>query len=121
MPGETRAITWISREAGNFGRVLELASGSDALSVWYTNDASDPSLNGLVWQGDALFTNTYNGNHLIRIPAITVIKDRFMLPTAVTVVGNTASVWAAKLNDQRDPALKDKNPGVFTAYAVTLK
>ena len=49
------------------GRVLKLAAGSDALTVWYTNDASDPSLDGLVWQGDALFTNTYNGNHLIRI------------------------------------------------------
>jgi hypothetical protein len=244
LPGETRATTWISKEAGNFGRVLgvladfpsrtlyvcdnngaraflktfslktaalmktyelpgggfcndialkgadayitdtkggrvlKLASGSEALSVWYTNDASDPSLDGLVWQGDALFTNTYNGNHLIRIPAnadgsagkgvnlttstdiyqpdgmrlsatgkilmvegrgkdgngrldevtmtgdnatITVIKDRYMLPTAVTVVGNTAYVLEAKLNYQRDPALKDKDPGVFTAHAVTLK
>jgi hypothetical protein len=52
---------------------------------------------------------------------ITVIKDRYTLPTAVTVVGNTAYVLEAKLNYQRDPALKDKDPGVFTAYAVTLK
>jgi hypothetical protein len=49
------------------GRILKLASGGDALSVWYTNDKSDPSLDGLVWQGDVLYTNTYNGNHLIRI------------------------------------------------------
>ena len=49
------------------GRVLKLAGGSDALTVWYTNDATDTSLDGLVWQGDALYTNTYNGNHLIRI------------------------------------------------------
>lgn len=160
------------------GRVLKLADGSDALTVWYTNDASDPSLDGLVWQGDALFTNTYNGNHLIRIAlnadgsagkgvnlatsmdiyqpdgmrlstggkilmvegrgkdgngrldevtvngdtaTITVIKDKYMLPTAVTVVGNTAYVLEAKLNYQRDPALKDKDPGVFKAYAVSLK
>jgi len=131
-----------------------------------------------VWEGDALFTNTYNANPLIRIPAnadgsagkgvnlttstdiyqpdgmrlsatgkilmvegrgkdgngrldevtvtgdsatITVIKDRYMLPTAVTVVCNTAYVLEAKLNYQRDPALKGKDPGVFTAHAVTLK
>jgi hypothetical protein len=160
------------------GRVLKLASGSDALSVWYTNDKSDSSLDGLVWQGDALYTNTYNGNHLIRIAlnpdgsagkgvnlttsmeiyqpdgmrlsssgkllmvegrgkdgngrldevtvsgdsaTITVIQDKYMLPTAVTVVGNTAYVLEAKLNYQRDPALKDKDPGAFKAYAVPLK
>jgi hypothetical protein len=160
------------------GRVLKLAAGSDALIVWYTNDKSDPSLDGLVWQGDVLYTNTYNGNHLIRIPVnadgsagkgvnlttstdiyqpdgmrlssdgkmlmvegrgkdgngrlvevtvsgdnatIKVIKDKYMLPTAVTVVGNTAYVLEAKLNYQRDPALKDKDPGTFKAYAVPLK
>jgi len=160
------------------GRILKLASGSDVLSVWYTNDKSDPSLDGLVWQGDALYTNTYNGNHLIRIPlnpdgsagkgvnlttsmdiyqpdgmrlsssgkilmvegrgkdgngrldevtvngdaaTIKVIKDKYMLPTAVTVVGNTAYVLEAKLNYQRDPALKGKDPAPFKAYAVPLK
>jgi len=160
------------------GRILKLASGGDALSVWYTNDKSDSSLDGLVWQGDALYTNTYNGNHLIRISldpdgsagkgvnlttsmdiyqpdgmrltpdgkilmvegrgkdgngrldevtvsgdaaTITVIQDKFMLPTAVTVVGKTAYVLEAKLNYQRDPALKDKDPGTFKAYAVPLK
>jgi hypothetical protein len=160
------------------GRVLKLAAGSDALTVWYTNDKSDASLDGLVWQGDALYTNTYNGNHLIRIPlnadgsagkgvnlttsmdiyqpdgmrlatdgrmllvegrgkdgngrldevtvsgdtaTIKVIKDKYMLPTAVTVVGPTAYVLEAKLNYQRDPALKDKDPGTFKAYAVPLK
>jgi hypothetical protein len=244
LPGEKRATTWISKEAGNFGRVLgvladfpsrtlyvcdnngehaylktfslktsgllktyelpgggfcndialkgkdayitdtkggrvlKLADGSDALTVWYTNDKSDPSLDGLVWQGDTLYTNTYNGNHLIRVPmnadgsagkganlttsmdifqpdgmrlssdgkillvegrgkdgngrldevtvsgdtaTIRVIKDKYMLPTAVTVVGNTAYVLEAKLNYQRDPALKDKDPGAFTAHAVPLK
>jgi hypothetical protein len=244
LPGEKRATTWISKEAGNFGRVLgvladfpsrtlyvcdnngehaylktfslktsgllktyelpgggfcndialkgkdayitdtkggrvlKLADGSDALTVWYTNDKSDPSLDGLVWQGDTLYTNTYNGNHLIRVPmnadgsagkgtnlttsmdifqpdgmrlssdgkillvegrgkdgngrldevtvsgdtaTITVIKNGYMLPTAVTVVGNTAYVLEAKLNYQRDPALKDKDPGAFTAHAVPLK
>jgi hypothetical protein len=160
------------------GRVLKLAAGSGALSVWYTNDRTDASLDGLVWQGDTLYTNTYNGNHLIRIPinadgsagkgvnlitstdiyqpdgmrlssdgkilmvegrgkdgngrldevtvsgdnaVIRVIKDKYMLPTAVTVVGSTAYVLEAKLNYQRDPALKDKDPGVFKAYAVPLK
>jgi len=160
------------------GRVLKLAAGSDALTVWYINDKSDASLDGLVWQGEALYTNTYNGNHLIRIPAnadgsagtgtnlttsmdiyqpdgmrlatdgrmlmvegrgkdgngrldevtvsgdtatIKVIKDKYMLPTAVTVVGSTAYVLEAKLNYQRNPALKDKDPGTFKAYAVPLK
>ena len=160
------------------GRVLKLAAGSDALNVWYTNDKSDTSLDGLVWQGDALYTNTYNGNHLIRIAmnpdgsagkgvnlttstdiyqpdgmrlssdgkilmvegrgkdgngrleevtvsgdsaAIRVIKGGYMLPTALTVVGNTAYVLEAKLNYQRDPALKDKDPGPFKAYAVPVR
>ena len=52
---------------------------------------------------------------------IKVIKDKYMLPTAVTVVGSTAYVLEAKLNYQRDPALKDKDPGAFKAYAVPLK
>jgi hypothetical protein len=158
------------------GRVLKLANG--ALTVWYTNTAADPSLDGLVWKNGALYTNTYNGNHLIRITThadgsadkatvlktsmdifqpdglrlakdgtilmvegrgkdgngrldavtvsgdtatIKVIKDKYMLPTAVTTVGDTAYVLEAKLNYQRDPALKDKDPGTFTAYAVPLK
>jgi sugar lactone lactonase YvrE len=160
------------------GRVLKLASGSDALTVWYVNDKSDPSLDGLVWQGDTLYTNTYNGNHVIAVSMeadgsagpganlttsmdifqpdgmrlssdgkilmvegrgkdgngrldevtvsgntaiIRVIKDHYMLPTAVTTVGSTAYVLEAKLNYQRDPALKGKDPGTFTAYAVPLK
>ena len=160
------------------GRVLKMSPGSDVLTVWYTNDKSDASLDGLVWQGDALYTNTYNGNHLIRIPmnpdgsagkgvnlttsmdiyqpdgmrlsssgkilmvegrgkdgngrldevtvsgdkaTIKVLADKYMLPTAVTVVGNTAYVLEAKLNYQRDPALKDKDPGTFKAYSVPVK
>jgi sugar lactone lactonase YvrE len=160
------------------GRVLKLAAGSDALTVWYVNDKSDPSLDGLVWQGNTLYTNTYNGNHLIAVPmnpdgsagkgvdlntstdiyqpdgmrlssdgkilmvegrgrdgngrldevtvsgntaTIQVVKDHYMLPTAVTTVGSTAYVLEAKLNYQRDPALKGKDPGPFKAYAVPLK
>jgi sugar lactone lactonase YvrE len=160
------------------GRILKLAAGGNALSVWYTNDKSDSSLDGLVWQGNALYTNTYNGNHLIRISpnadgsagkgvnlvpsldiyqpdgmrlssdgrillvegrgkdgngrldevtvsgdkaAIKVIKDHYMLPTAVTVVGTTAYVLEAKLNYQRDPALKGKEAAPFKAFAVPLK
>ena len=52
---------------------------------------------------------------------IRVIKDHYMLPTAVTTVGNTAYVLEAKLNYQRDPALKGKDPAPFKAYAVPLK
>ena len=160
------------------GRILKLASGGNALAEWYTNDKSDPSLDGLVWQNGALYTNTYNGNHVIRISVnpdgsagkgvnlatsmdvyqpdgmrlssdgkmlmvegrgkdgngrldevtvsgnnatIRVIKDHYMLPTAVTTVGSTAYVLEAKLNYQRDPALKGKDPAPFKAYAVPLK
>jgi hypothetical protein len=159
------------------GRVLRLVQNATALTVWYTNDPSDASLDGLVWLGNDLYTNTYNGNHLIRIPmnadgsagkgvnlstsmdiyqpdgmrlgphnelllvegrgkdgngrldkvtvngdaaTITVLKQGLMLPTAVTMVGDTALVLEAKLNYQRDPALKNKDPGTFTAHAVTL-
>jgi len=51
---------------------------------------------------------------------ITVLKQGLMLPTAVTTVGSAALVLEAKLNYQRDPALKGKDPGTFTAYAVRL-
>ncbi len=60
---------------------------------------------------------TVNGDNA----TITVVKDHYTLPTAVTTVGATAYVLEAKLNYQRDPALKDKDPGTFTAYAVPLK
>src|SRR6185437_10409280 len=149
------------------GRVLKLAAGSDTLTTWYVNDQSDQSLDGLVWQNGVLYTNTYNGNHVIRVSVnpdgsaakgvnlttstdvyqpdgmrlssdgrilmiegrgkdgngrldevtvngdaatIKVIKDHYMIPAAVTVVGNTAYVLEAKFNYQRDPALKGKDP-----------
>jgi len=160
------------------GRVLKLTSGSDTLTAWYVNDASDQSLDGLVWQNGALYTNTYNGNNVIRVSVnpdgsagkgvnlkpstdvyqpdgmrlssdgkilmiegrgkdgngrldevtvngdaatIRIIKDHYMIPAAVTVVGNTAYVLEAKFNYQRDPALKGKDPAPFKAYAVPLK
>lgn len=160
------------------GRILKLEQGHDQLSVWFTNPPSDPSLDGLVWKAGDLYTNTYNGNHLIQITTnrdgsakkatvlkpsmdifqpdgmrlsrqgeillvegrgndgngrldavrvdgdkaqISVIKDHFMLPTAVTTVGDTAYVLEAKLNYQRDPALKGKDPGIFHVFAVALK
>jgi sugar lactone lactonase YvrE len=52
---------------------------------------------------------------------IKILKDGYMLPTAVTAVGQTAWVLEAKLNYQRDPALKGKDPGLFHVYAVPLK
>jgi hypothetical protein len=59
---------------------------------------------------------TVQGNNA----TVKVLKDGFMLPTAVTVIGHTAWVLEAKLNYQRDPALKDKDPGTFSVYAVAL-
>ena len=44
-----------------------------------------------------------------------------MLPTAVTVVGNTAYVLEAKLNYQRDPALKGKDPGALQGLCRALE
>ena len=52
---------------------------------------------------------------------IHVIKDGYMLPTAVTPVPGGVLVLEAKLNYQRDPALKDKDPGAFIAHKVDLK
>ena len=160
-----------------FGRILKLAAGGDAMSVWYTNDPSDPSVDGLVWKGDTLYFNTYNGNHLFALhpkadgaageavalapsidifqpdgmrlgpgarifmvegrskdgngrldevipgdghATIRVVRDHFMVPSAVTFVGRTAYVLEAKFNYQRDPALKGQDPGTFHAYAVPL-
>jgi sugar lactone lactonase YvrE len=52
---------------------------------------------------------------------IDTIKDGFKLtPTAVTVVGDTAWVVEAKFGYRNDPALKDKDPGQFSATAVQL-
>jgi sugar lactone lactonase YvrE len=49
------------------GRILKLAPGASALSVWYSNP-DDPTFDGLVWAKDGkLYTNTYRSNHLIRI------------------------------------------------------
>jgi hypothetical protein len=59
---------------------------------------------------------TVAGDHA----TVTVLKQGLMLPTAVTTIADTALVLEAKLNYQRDPALKDKDPGTFTAYAVKL-
>lgn len=50
------------------GRILKLASGAATLMPWYTQDPSDPTLDGLVWARDGkLYTNTYVGNHLYRV------------------------------------------------------
>ena len=52
---------------------------------------------------------------------ITVIKDGFELPTAVTPVGGTIYVLECKTDYQRRPDLKGKDPGAFFAYAVPFK
>jgi hypothetical protein len=49
------------------GRILKLVPGASALAGWYS-DASDPSLDGLVWAPDGkLYADTYSTHHLIRI------------------------------------------------------
>jgi sugar lactone lactonase YvrE len=50
------------------GRILKLAPGASRLEVWYTNDASDLSLDGIAWtRNGELFINTVNAGHLIRV------------------------------------------------------
>lgn len=52
---------------------------------------------------------------------IQTIRDGFKFtPTAVTIVGDTAWVLEARFAYRNDPALKDKDPGVFGATAVPL-
>jgi streptogramin lyase len=53
--------------------------------------------------------------------AIETIKEGFKLsPTAVTVIGATVWVTEAKFAYLNDPALKDQDPGTFSAVAVAL-
>jgi sugar lactone lactonase YvrE len=52
---------------------------------------------------------------------IQVLKDGYNGPTAVTRVGNTAWVLEAKLAWMSDPKLKDRDPGPFKVYAVSLQ
>jgi hypothetical protein len=50
------------------GRILKLAPGGSQLSVWYTSDLADKSLDGISWaKDDRLYVNTVSSNHLIRI------------------------------------------------------
>jgi hypothetical protein len=52
---------------------------------------------------------------------IETIKDGFKFtPTAVTVVGDTAWALEAKFAYRNDPALKDKDPGLFGPTAVPM-
>jgi sugar lactone lactonase YvrE len=51
---------------------------------------------------------------------ITVLHQGYLVPSAVTVVGNTAWELETKFNYQRDPNLKGQDPGQFHAYAVAL-
>jgi sugar lactone lactonase YvrE len=50
------------------GRILRLSPGASQLEVWYTNDASDPALDGIAWSSNGeLYINTVNAGHLIRV------------------------------------------------------
>lgn len=54
------------------------------------------------------------------IATMTVVRDGFEYPTAVTVVGKTAWVLESKFDYQRNPALKGQDPGSFHIYGVRL-
>lgn len=51
---------------------------------------------------------------------VVTIKEGFDTPTAVQPRGNVLWVGEAKLEYLHDPKLKDKDPGVFTAYALPM-
>jgi hypothetical protein len=51
---------------------------------------------------------------------ITVIKDGFITPTAVSPIGNTLWVGEAKFAYRNDPKLKGQDPGPFKAYALPM-
>ncbi len=51
---------------------------------------------------------------------IKVLKDGFELPVAVTPEGRMAWVLESKFDYQRNPALRDRDPGSFRVYGVSL-
>lgn len=51
---------------------------------------------------------------------VTVIKDGFITPTAVSPIGNTLWVGEAKFAYRSDPKLKGQDPGPFKAYALPM-
>ncbi len=51
---------------------------------------------------------------------VTVIKDGYMTPTAVSPIGDTLWVGEAKFAYRNDPKLKGQDPGPFKAYALPL-
>jgi sugar lactone lactonase YvrE len=51
---------------------------------------------------------------------VQVLKDGYQGPTAVTRVGNTAWVLEALLARMSDPNFKDRDPGPFKLYPVSL-
>jgi sugar lactone lactonase YvrE len=59
---------------------------------------------------------TLDGDHA----NVTVLKDGYSMPTAVSPVGGTLWVGEAKLNYAFDPKLRGEDPGPFKAYALPL-
>jgi sugar lactone lactonase YvrE len=59
---------------------------------------------------------TLDGDHA----NVTVLKDGYRMPTAVSPVGGTLWVGEAKLNYAFDPKLRGQDPGPFRAYALPL-
>ncbi len=51
---------------------------------------------------------------------VTVLKDGYSMPTAVSPVGGVLWVGEAKLNYAFDPKLRGQDPGSFKAYALPL-
>jgi hypothetical protein len=59
---------------------------------------------------------TFDGDHA----DVTLVKDGFQMPTAVSPVGGVLWVGEAKLNYAFDPKLRGQDPGPFKAYALPL-
>jgi sugar lactone lactonase YvrE len=81
---------------------------------------------GLRAQGDRLFVAENGAGRVSELvldgdkATVVTLKDGFDTPTAVQPRGDILWVGEAKLEYLHDPKLKDQDPGVFKAYALSI-
>jgi hypothetical protein len=111
------------------GHVLRLSIGADGSAGAFTDIALSQPLNkpdGMRALGGRLFVAENAGGRVDELKiegdtaTVVTIRDGFSTPTAVEPIGNILWVGESKLKYRNDPALKDQDPGSFTAYALAL-